>query len=756
MRFFLILLLFSSFRTEAQHNLDSLWGVWNDENADVHSRSIAINTVVWKTLLFSKPDSAYQLIRQGYEVVEKSDDHTMMAMLLRTMGVSCHLQSKLDEALMHYNEALKLDRLENDSLGIAKTLNNIGTAYQFQDNLDDALAAYTESLDIAKKLGNDQKAIATAEGNIGLILELRGDYEGAARRYENSLRIDTTINFVSGMAASHGNLARIYKYLHDYRRAIEEFNLAVEYHKMSSRPALLANSYNNMGNAYYELGNISKSLDCYEKSYAIIKGLNDPHKLALSLVNLANTYQDLGQLEKAFELFDTANAISTANHFSKGIALTENNLGNLYKQKGQYDKAMDYYKQSIAVSGDFENPEEYTNALCNMAGTLRLLDQMETARDSALKAFSLAWKFSPYNVYDNALKLLYLTSMALKDYKSAGAYLDSLLDKDKQEVYMNFPVLSEREKGQFFQTLQPEFDLCYDYAYYSGKAEPQRVDDAYDLALMTKGLLLKSSTAMRQAILSSKDTALIRQYEEWIALKRRIARNYSDGKETKQLEEDANNLEKRLVLGSEEFLDMQRIKGLSWKEVQKKLAEGEAAVEFVRFNHFNYYYNDSLNKPLYCALIIDKNCDHPTMVELFEEDQLEKILGSFPGNNLSYIDQVYGTKDNIKSQLYNLIWKPMESVLEGKGKVLISPVGLLHKISFSALAKEQDVFLSDLYEIENKSSTGKTATTGQVNYGTDERITLFGGINYNSDSTSNEIWQYLDGSLTEDPEQKIQ
>ena len=511
----------------------------------------------------------------------------------------------------------------------------------------------------------------------------------------------------------------------------------------------MANSYNNMGNAYYELGNISKSLDCYEKSYAIIKGLNDPHKLALSLVNLANTYQDLGQLEKAFELFDTANAISTANHFSRGIALTENNLGNLYKQKGQYDKAMDYYKQSIAVSGDFENPEEYTNALCNMAGTLRLLDQMETARDSALKAFSLAWKFSPYNVYDNALKLLYLTSMALKDYKSAGAYLDSLLDKDKQEVYMNFPVLSEREKGQFFQTLQPEFDLCYDYAYYSGKAEPQRVDDAYDLALMTKGLLLKSSTAMRQAILSSKDTALIRQYEEWIALKRRIARNYSDGKETKQLEEDANNLEKRLVLGSEEFLDMQRIKGLSWKEVQKKLAEGEAAVEFVRFNHFNYYYNDSLNKPLYCALIIDKNCDHPTMVELFEEDQLEKILGSFPGNNLSYIDQVYGTKDNIKSQLYNLIWKPMESVLEGKGKVLISPVGLLHKISFSALAKEQDVFLSDLYEIENKSSTGKTATTGQVNYGTDERITLFGGINYNSDSTSNEIWQYLDGSLTE-------
>ncbi|MBN4082140.1 CHAT domain-containing protein, partial [bacterium AH-315-B15] len=248
---------------------------------------------------------------------------------------------------------------------------------------------------------------------------------------------------------------------------------------------------------------------------------------------------------------------------------------------------------------------------------------------------------------------------------------------------------------------------------------------------------------------------VIKQYEDWIGLKIQIAESYAKNESIDELEREANEIEKKLVMGSREFSDIKKVHELTWKDVQSGLNEGDCAIEFLRIKHHkDYHDDDSLKVQLYTALIIDKDCEHPTMVSLFQEKELEKILGTFPGNNLSYIEQVYGTKENTKSQLYDLIWKPMEKELENAKRVYISPVGLLHKISFAALAKEQDIYLCDIYDIEMKSSTGKIvlsdhASSGGNVLGDNSSIALFGGIDYNTDSTSFEIWPYLEGSLGE-------
>jgi CHAT domain-containing protein len=88
-----------------------------------------------------------------------------------------------------------------------------------------------------------------------------------------------------------------------------------------------------------------------------------------------------------------------------------------------------------------------------------------------------------------------------------------------------------------------------------------------------------------------------------------------------------------------------------------------------------------------------------------------------------------------------------------KTKVYISPSGLLHKISFPAIAKEQDIYLCDAYDIEIKSTTGKIASGGAVEtiYESSRptTATIFGGINYDTDSTSYQGWTYLEGTKTE-------
>jgi len=67
------------------------------------------------------------------------------------------------------------------------------------------------------------------------------------------------------------------------------------------------------------------------------------------------------------------------------------------------------------------------------------------------------------------------------------------------------------------------------------------------------------------------------------------------------------------------------------------------------------------------------------------EKEIENIIGKFQGNNLEYVNTVYGSNEKAKTKLYELIWEPMEQHLKGVKNIYYSPSGLLHKISFSAI-----------------------------------------------------------------------
>ena len=90
----------------------------------------------------------------------------------------------------------------------------------------------------------------------------------------------------------------------------------------------------------------------------------------------------------------------------------------------------------------------------------------------------------------------------------------------------------------------------------------------------------------------------------------------------------------------------------------------------------------------------------------------------------------------------------MEKSLKGAKNIYISPDGLLHKISFPAIAREQNVYLCDVYNIEIKSSTGKIIKQKEKGEAV-TTISLFGGIVYDTDSTKTQIWDYLEGTKTE-------
>ena len=90
---------------------------------------------------------------------------------------------------------------------------------------------------------------------------------------------------------------------------------------------------------------------------------------------------------------------------------------------------------------------------------------------------------------------------------------------------------------------------------------------------------------------------------------------------------------------------------------------------------------------------------------------------------------------SLSQQTYTTIWKPLEDKLKGVTKIYFSPAGLLHRISFAALPVDSTTVLSDKYQLVQLSTTAAIADNVIDFVKRDDKICLFGGVQYTKDST---------------------
>ncbi|MBI4646446.1 MAG: CHAT domain-containing protein [Bacteroidia bacterium] len=258
-----------------------------------------------------------------------------------------------------------------------------------------------------------------------------------------------------------------------------------------------------------------------------------------------------------------------------------------------------------------------------------------------------------------------------------------------------------------------------------------------------------------------------------------------------ELEKQTNEQERKLVRLSSEFVDIRNLFDYKWEDVQKALKPGEAAIEFIYFKSESskaavgsrQQQSDTTNvitreerpkqsagnneialasprndegKPprndviTYCALLITHGSKKPQTIRLFEENELQAIIGKTSETGYRFINSLYGLNSHALEQL---IWQPLESALAGINTVYFAPVGVLNKISFAALSKESGKLLCDEYNLHQVSTTGKLINQ-EAKTETKLTATVFGGIDYNPDTVKHDPdgeqgWQYLSGTLNE-------
>lgn len=782
----LLALLFACTPTFAQFNLDSLYNVWLDESQPAEARLQCIDFVIQRGYIYNKPDSAFILAQQQLEYARKVKSRIDEARAIKSLGVSHVVRSNYNEARKYYDESLAIFEEVGDKDGIARVYSNIGNVEIYRGQYLDAKEWLQKAFDIFKELGNPF-TIAASAANLGNVYLNTGEYDEAITYYEITNSKFAELGDSQNIASSYTSIATAFLYESRYEEALIYFNKARDILNRHPDPSRMSHIINNIALIKSDQGHYNEAMDLHFENLAIDEAIGDKRGMAASYQNIGSLYNDQGYNEKSMEYYEKSLKLAVEVGSKAQMATAYGSLASRYYEKGDKAKAMDYAKRDLDISretgdkasiqlallrlGRFERGEGnvekalayYETALDiareikvpkEEAMTLREIGHMKELQEEDIEAkqyireaLVIAEELHLVHSLRYCKRTLYRLHMLSDSVDAAAKQVQDLLDLNKEGLVTNFNVLPGNEREKYFRTLKEDYDLCYNYTLTTN--DPLWRGTSYDNTLMLKGLLLNRTTAMKEAILATEDESLIKKYYEWIGTKRKVAKAYESDEDPEKLEELANQKEKSLLKDFHQFAVMPSALLLRWEDVRDELKNGEVAIEFVRFHRGKDIRNWSDYKAIYCALVLKQDSESPEFVELFAEEELSKILGEQPSTNEDYIEHLYGKRKNPATELYDLIWKPLEPTLGNAKQVYLSPAGLLHKISFPALAIEKGKYLEDRHGFEILTSTARIAERKGFSIMDNENFTLIGGVKYDSDSTKDRIWTYLPGTKTE-------
>ncbi|MFN8256358.1 MAG: CHAT domain-containing tetratricopeptide repeat protein [Bacteroidales bacterium] len=677
-------------------------------------------------------------------------------------------------------------------------LENVAALFYKADYYDLALPFYTLIAENKKETaGSESDEYALALYDLASIYYTLSEYEMAISMYEKALEIDR-INFGEDSpqyAVSLGSTAFVYKKTANYFKAEKLYLNAIDILKKNKEKYSVdyARSLKELASLYVIINRLGVAEALLTEAIGILKGQqgNNVSDYANTLNEMAVLYQKNGNYEKAEKLYLESSLVfkDYYSENSQAYAQSMNNLGSIYEAKDDYTKAEEFYRKALSIKKTINGSEnvDYIMSADNLASLYTLTGRFEKA-DSILSKTSAFYKKSlgewhpDYAIsilkqadlyllqkkYQKA-ELLYIQAISIfkkvygtehPDYNNALAILASFYETTGKmnlaeplfkeassnlnlQISRNFNFMNENEKELFLKMADYNFNIYHSFALRYNRQKPDIAGFEYNNELAHKGIILNSSLKLQHQIENSGNQDVMDLYRELLNTRKIIAQQKTitiDKRtvNTDSLENISDDFEKKIISELKKTGISEPVigKSLTWKDIQKHLEPGEAAIEYISF----YYrelnrWTDSI---YYCALVLRPGDKSPKLVYLCEERQLVDCI-FFTTENPSSIDNFYALNGTVAGEekkdyyIYKLIWKPLEELLKSTKTVFVAPSGLLHRLSFNAIASPSGKYLSELFNINRVSSTALLISrSDHLKTGLNGKVMIYGGIDYNT------------------------
>ena len=479
-------------------------------------------------------------------------------------------------------------------------------------------------------------------------------------------------------------------------------------------------SLNNLALCNSYIGNFDETIKLETEALMIVEQVyGRGHPLyAISLSNLAGGYYGKSKYKEAINCY-----VEAANIFKNTLGIEHSYYASSLDKIAKCNSDLGYYQEAIKTETEALNINKkvfgdmnlhYATSLNNLALYNSYLGNYKDAIELGTKAVNIQEQFLEKNHLDYIISLHNLASYKffINNHTEATKLYAEVTTLYSDLILSTFADLTPYEQSMFWSKYYNYFNTELPQRAYALASDSLHAS-AYNGILLSKGLLLNAETEMKKLLQESGDTAVVALYEQ--ARTNRILLNKTLERPVNERYFNVDSLqrlikrqEQELIQRSKTYGDFTHNLAINWQEVQKELDATDIAVEFLAFP-------TGKDSVMYAALALKQGAELPEMVPLFEEEQLKQIV---PSN-------LYSTTD-----LYKLVWQPMEEKLKGVKNIYFAPSGELYNIAIESLPDTDSTLVSDRFNLYRLSSTRQLALVGENHEGNGARI--YGGLKYDT------------------------
>ncbi len=658
----------------------------------VHARSYTgLHAETWIPMLEEALDILDQPAWRNSD--ERLNALNQSSLIFQQRGELSKAEKPLQEAITLERRLHGEERYEYSSL-----CNNLGNLYLSLGRLQEAVSYLDISLKKTENLvGKIHPDYCSTLMNKGICYLRIGSFEESENTLLEALSIARQV-----YGTEHQNLAAYNWALCDYygktghyermRTYVHEgFRLAMAHNALPSPVAIMA--YKQMGTWLEYTGSYEKAVE----TYIFLRQKLDEYGMRKSIqfaditLRLGLARRAMGETQEACELTSAAAELADSLYSPENPALYM------------------LYKQHLLTC--LETPEQIAYCYQVMNEGMRVIQRSygEESLNMAIWRYYAGRIYSERGQPDSALIQFIQVYSILVGRITDGL---SFMTFEQQEAYLG------------------AFDVFFNNMLSLGLKYPS--DTAvcsflYDVALFRKELLGINNSHAHLSWRNSENPATNDLSQQYFDLRQRAitleSRPAGEHEGLASLKAEIERVERQLVKQSGYKDRSVMVKSGSWGEVRLKLKPGEAAIEYIMIPGYR--------EGRFGALVLRSDSEVPELVLLGETGVVNQCIGNPDGRAFTYAERVYGSGETA-FRVSELIWKPLESHLEGIKKIFLAPAAGLFQINFRALRTGTGIRLGDRVNLVCLTSTRQLldeefSSTG-VSAGKD--VLLVGGIDF--------------------------
>lgn len=216
-------------------------------------------------------------------------------------------------------------------------------------SFDETLKLSEQGQQLAQKL-KDSLALAALKRSEGTAYYFKGEYDEAAERFYQALRIFESKQALENLAYIYNDIAKLYRKTRDLKRSLENYNRALALFQQLNDLGGVQMILNESGVVFEYEGNYEEALKRYTASMELAQQRKDSLGMSYSLNFIAGVYT----LQKKFPQAESFNLralkLRSALKDTFALALNYTDLGAMYAAWGKYEDARRYFNESINIA----------------------------------------------------------------------------------------------------------------------------------------------------------------------------------------------------------------------------------------------------------------------------------------------------------------------------------------------------------------------------------------------------------------------